>query len=404
MKTKDGTKKIIYLDAASGISGDMFLGALSDICLALDRSFSLEALIGKIGLDGASLSVTPDNRGGISGLKVDVHSHEHHPRRHLSDILGMLNAGNLPPLALTKASEAFTLLAEAEAGVHGTTADEVHFHEVGAVDSIIDITGAMLLMDWLGWPEVISSPVNVGSGIVKSAHGVLPVPAPATAELLRGMKIFSSGEPMERTTPTGALLVRLLVGEDGFRGLPAGRMICAGTGLGSKDTADMPNVLRAILLEPDAERTSGRFGRDETSLIEANIDDMTPQDFSHVTEKLLSMGALDVWRENILMKKSRLAVKLCCLCQNGDTERLGEAMLLETTTLGVRVTQARRLFLERSIEDVATSLGRLRVKSASLDGRTVKKTPEYDDLLRISTEKNMPLPVVRRIIEREIYE
>jgi uncharacterized protein (TIGR00299 family) protein len=401
MKTPAGGKRIIYLGAAAGISGDMFLGALTDAASALDRDFSLEELIGKIKLGGYELSVRRDKRGGLSGVKVDVHTREHHPHRRLSDIREILESGDLPFRARERAVFAFTLLAETEAKVHGTTPEEVHFHEVGAVDAIIDIAGAMLLMEFLGWPEAVSSPVNVGAGMVKCAHGVLPVPAPATAELLKGLKIFSSGEPMERTTPTGALILKVLVGEGGFRDLPSGRLICVGAGLGSKDTRDIPNVLRVALLETDKD-AAGRFGSDEPSLVEANIDDMNPQDFAPVVEKLLASGALDVWRENILMKKNRQAVKLCCLCREEDAKRFGETILRETTSLGVRITRTSRVFLDRSSEEVRTSLGSVRIKSALLDGRAIRKIPEYEDLLRISRERDIPMPELRRAIDREL--
>jgi uncharacterized protein (TIGR00299 family) protein len=270
------------------------------------------------------------------------------------------------------------------------------------VDSIVDITGAMLLMEHLGWPEIISSPVNVGSGTVECAHGVMPIPTPATTELLKGMKIFSAGDPVERTTPTGALLLRVLVGENGFRNLPEGVIMCAGIGLGSKDTRDIPNIIRATLFDAGGGASSRSFERDETLVIESNIDDMNPQDFSSVTEKLMASGALDVWRENILMKKNRQAVKLCCLCREEDAERFAMIMIRETTTLGVRISKVRRLFLSRSEQEVATSLGSIRLKKASFDGQIIRQIPEYEDLLRLSREKNIPLPELRRTIDKEI--
>jgi uncharacterized protein (TIGR00299 family) protein len=401
VNTEKNKRKIIFLNAAAGISGDMLLGALTDIASTLDDGFDLGELVKNIKLDGCSVSVRRDKRAGISGLKIDVHSHEHHPHRGLSDILKILESGDLPRKALDKTISAFTLLAEAEAKVHGVTPEEIHFHEVGAVDAIVDITGAMLLMDRLGWPEVISSPVNVGSGTVKCAHGVLPIPGPAAAELLRGMKIFSSGEPMERTTPTGALLLRVLAGRDGFRDLPPGRVICSGVGLGSRDTQDIPNALSAILIEAETGE-SGKFMRDAPSMVEANIDDMNPQDFAPVVEELLVRGAMDVWCENILMKKGRPAVKFCCLCKLEDAERFGEHIIRHTTTLGVRITNTSRIFLERSTGETDTSLGKAMVKSAFLGKEEIRRTPEFDDLLRISREKNIPLPELRKIIGREI--
>jgi uncharacterized protein (TIGR00299 family) protein len=420
IKDISGTRKILYINCAAGISGDMFLGALAEIASSLDDDFSLERLFKKIGLfetGEAAIAIKKESRGGIAGIKVDVtapeHPHDHaHGAHHghcegrnrnLGSILEMLERSDLPPEARDKSALAFRLLAEAEARVHGVTPEEIHFHEVGAADSITDIVGAMLLMDHLMWPEVISSPVNVGSGTVKCAHGILPVPAPATVELLKGMKIFSSGVPIERTTPTGALLLRTLADEEGFRDLPAGRLLCAGSGLGSKDTPDIPNALTVMLIEPDGSET-GRFCRDEPSLVEANIDDMNPQDFARAADKLMEQGALDVWRENILMKKGRLAVKLCCLCRSQDADSFAETMLTETTTLGARITKNRRLFFKRQMSEAKTSLGTIRVKNALLDGKPFKKIPEYDDILKAADENGLPLWAARKTIERETGE
>jgi uncharacterized protein (TIGR00299 family) protein len=296
------------------------------------------------------------------------------------------------------AVRAFELLAEAEGKIHGISPEEVHFHEVGAVDSIADITGAMIMMEHLGWPRVMSSPVNVGSGTVKCAHGILPVPAPATAKLLEGLAIFSAGSPMERTTPTGALILRMLAGPDGFAPLPEGRIICSAFGLGGRDTPDMPNALRAILFEPSGGEAAGRFVREEPSLLEANIDDMNTQDFALAMERLLEHGALDAWCENILMKKGRPAVKLCCLAKRGDEERMAEVMMRETTTIGVRIIGTKRLALERSVEKKTTPLGEVAYKSVVLDGEVLRSVPEYDDILAIARAKNLPIREVREAV------
>ncbi|MDR3279726.1 MAG: nickel pincer cofactor biosynthesis protein LarC [Synergistaceae bacterium] len=388
---------IIYLDANSGISGDMFLGAMTDIATRLDPAFDLLGLLSRVALSGWELAVARGKRAGIEGLKIDIHAHECHPRRHLADILDILEASDISGDVRRRASEAFTMLAEAEAKVHGTTPEEIHFHEVGAVDSIIDIAGAMLIAERLGWPEILSSPVNVGSGAVKCAHGILPVPAPATAILLEGLRIFSGGEPMERTTPTGALILKSLVGAGGFRPLPEGSIICAGVGLGGRDTPDLPNVLRALLFSP-SRAGRGRFERDEPMLLEANIDDMNPQDFALAMERLLGDGALDAWCENIMMKKGRPAVKLCCLAARGDEARIAETMMRETTTIGVRMTETRRLFMRRSAETRATPLGDVRFKFVSMGDEPLRGVPEYEDLLKIAREKSMTIGDVRRVI------
>jgi uncharacterized protein (DUF111 family) len=256
----------------------------------------------------------------------------------------------------------------------------------------------MLIMDWLGWPETLCSPVNVGSGTVKCAHGILPVPAPATALLLRGLPVFSAGAPMERTTPTGALLLRVLVGENGFRPLPEGRIICAAAGLGERDTPEMPNALTALLAEPVSGVPDGGFSRENIMLLEANIDDMNPQDFSPAAERLFSAGALDVWCANILMKKGRPAVKFCCLARQGEEERLAEVVARETTTIGVRIIGTRRLALERSVSARATPFGDVRFKSVSLRGETLRSVPEYDDIRKIAEERGIPMLSVRNAL------
>ncbi|GHV31476.1 UPF0272 protein [Synergistales bacterium] len=397
-KTSSGTLTL-YLDASAGISGDMLLGALFDLFRQEDGERGISEIFSGVALEGFDVSARDDKRGGMAGVKVDITSREHHhPHRHLSHILKIISQSSVSDDVKARSAAAFRLLAEAEAKVHGLPAEEVHFHEVGAVDSIADIIGTMLLMERLGWPNVRSSPVNVGSGTVRCAHGVLPVPAPATAELLRGVKICSIGEPAERTTPTGALLLRELAGEDGAGSIPEGRILRIGTGLGSRDTRDMPNALRAALMETAANSRAG-FGRDEPSLIEANIDDMNPQDFAHAMSRLLENGALDAWCENILMKKGRPAVKLCCLGRAGDADRLAEIFIRETTTLGVRITNTRRIFAERSIDEVKTPLGNVRFKSAIIDGEVIRRAPEYDDILRIADEKNIPLPDARHIAD-----
>jgi uncharacterized protein (TIGR00299 family) protein len=380
---------------------------MTDVALKLDPEFDLGALLAVISIDEYDLSVARARRASLSGLRVEVRPRAHggaahHHHRTLPDIMDILLASGISEDARRRAGDAFALLAGAEGAVHGISPDEVHFHEVGAVDSIVDIVGAMLLMERLGWPRILSSPVNVGSGTVRCEHGVLPVPAPATALLLEGCEVYSAGDPAERTTPTGALLLKVLVGRDGFGDMPRGRIIHTGTGLGGRDTPDMPNVLRAMLIEPaDGGEPSGRFVCDSVSLLESNIDDMNPQDFSLAVERLFSGGALDVWCENVLMKKGRPAVKLCCLVGGGEEERFAEIMLRETTTIGVRVTSAGRFTLRRAAGEFQASCGGVRWKSVSLDGQALRRSFEYDDLLDIARAKNMPMREVREIIRRE---
>ena len=400
--------KTLYLDCYAGIAGDMFIGALLNLVpnpeIIKDEIKKIHALEP----DEYKIVIEHTTRNGIAGLNFDVlmkhehhheheHGHEHH-HRHLSDIEAMITGSDLSQRVKRETIRAFSMLAEAEAHVHGTTPDKIHFHEVGAVDSIIDISGAFILMEILGWPRVICSPVNIGSGTVQCAHGILPVPAPAAEYLLRDIPVFSAGAPMERTTPTGALLVRIL--SDAFGNMPSGRIKASGFGFGNREGEDMPNALRAVMLESSGE-IEGLI-RERLSLLECNIDDMNPQDFEPVCGKLFDLGALDVWIENVLMKKSRPGVKLCCLCRPEDCVKMSRLILINTTSQGVRLKEYDRLRLNWRIEESETSLGKVRVKVTELDGDVVRKVPEYEDVKALAVHHNLPMWDVRSLILREI--
>ena len=384
--------QLLYLDCLSGISGDMFLGALLEL---LPLEFDLTGTLSAIAIKGYYVEVAREKRGGMAGTKVRVRSDEHE-HRHLSDILEILKGSALSDQVRGFAEKAFSLLAEAEARVHGTTVEEIHFHEVGAVDSIIDVVGACLLLEQLGWPRVIASAVNIGSGTVECAHGVMPVPAPATAELLKGLPVRVLGEPMERTTPTGAVLLRVFAQEYG--NIPDGMIRSIGVGLGERDS-DLPNILRVILLEKE----SALVERDACLLLEANLDDMNPQDCPPLMEILLDAGARDVWFQPIYMKKGRPAQLLACLAHPDDEKKLTELILRHSTTLGVRCSpRYHRGLLERSIEEISTSWGMVRVKSAYMGNEVLRCVPEFEDLKRISKERNIPLPTLRAQLTAEI--
>ena len=391
-QNNDNAAQQLYLDCSSGISGDMFLGALLEL-LPLD--FDLTGTLSAIAIKGYYVEVAREKRGGMAGTKVRVRSDEHE-HRHLSDILEILKGSALSDQVRGFAEKAFSLLAEAEARVHGTTVEEIHFHEVGAVDSIIDVVGACLLLEQLGWPRVIASAVNIGSGTVECAHGVMPVPAPATAELLKGIPVRVLGEPMERTTPTGAVLLRVFAQEYG--NIPDGMIRSIGVGLGERDS-DLPNILRVILLEKE----SALVERDACLLLEANLDDMNPQDCPPLMEILLDAGARDVWFQPIYMKKGRPAQLLACLAHPDDEKKLTELILRHSTTLGVRCSpRYHRGLLERSIEEISTSWGMVRVKSAYMGNEVLRCVPEFEDLKRISKERNIPLPTLRAQLTAEI--
>lgn len=415
--------KTLYLDCYAGIAGDMFIGALLNL---VPHPEILKEGIGKIHAldpDEYKIIIEHTTRNGLTGINFDVkarhqhehdtheqehhhehadeyheHEHEHHNHRHLADIEAMITGSDLSQRVKREVIRAFSILADAEAHVHGTTPDKIHFHEVGAIDSIIDIAGAFILMEALDWPRVLCSLVNVGSGTVKCAHGVLPVPAPATEYLLRGLPVFSLGSPMERTTPTGALLVKILV--DGFSTIPAGKILASGFGFGNRESEDMPNALRALLLETGGE--VGGLISEKVILSECNIDDMNPQDYEMLTEKLFTAGALDVWTENIYMKKSRPGVKFCCLSRPEDAEKHAGLILKHSTSQGVRNRELDRLRLHWNIEEVNTSLGKIRVKVTELDGETVRKVPEYEDLKALALLHNVSMWEIRKMVMSEM--
>ena len=400
--------KTLYIDCFAGIAGDMFIGALLN--LVPDKNILVEGIKKITALEPSEYELVIEHsaKNGIAGINFDVHLHEHehehehhhHHHRHLADIEAMITSSVLPERVKVASLRAFSILAEAEAHVHGTTPDKIHFHEVGAVDSIIDIVGSFILIDALGWPRVLCSRINIGSGTVKCAHGILPVPAPATEHLLHGLPVYSAGSPMERTTPTGALLVKMLA--SGFCELPSGKIIASGYGLGNRESEDMPNALRVLMMESRESVDSGGLVHERITLIESNIDDMNPQDYEPVIEHMFASGGLDVWTENIAMKKSRPGVKLCCLCRNEDAEKLSRIILTETTSQGVRLKEYDRLRLKWRVDEVGTSLGTVRVKTTELDGETLRQIPEYEDVKALAEKYARPMQEIRQVILREI--
>jgi uncharacterized protein (TIGR00299 family) protein len=379
-------KRILYLDCFSGISGDMFLGAMLDLGLS-EEEFLNE--LNKLPLPDYEVIIKKSIKGGITGTDVTVKTHEHHPHRGLKQIYEIIDSSEIKPEVKELSKKAFYRLAAVEGGIHGKSPEEIHFHEVGAVDSIIDIVGACILIDILKPDKVYASPVNVGSGTVKCAHGILPIPAPATMSLLKGMPIYSGDEQGEFTTPTGALLLSMFV--DQFDSMPSAIPEKTGYGLGKSDRKS-PNVLRVVLLKEYCNDVQASdFEQDKVVVLEANIDDMNPELYDSVFESLFQKGALDVFLTPIIMKKGRPAVKLTCLCFQDKKNLLAEAILKETTSLGVRETEANRTKLYREIKEIKTTLGNLKVKIAKIRDENIRVTPEYDDLKRIAKEKGIPL-------------
>ena len=376
---------LAYFDCFSGISGDMTLGALVDAGLSVDL---LKAELAKLPVDGYTLAAERVKSKGLRGtlVRVDLDPSISQPHRHLADVLGIIQASALPDYVKATSSAVFRKLAEAEARVHGVGVEEVHFHEVGAVDAIVDVVGAVVGLAALGVEKAYASPLPTGSGTVQTAHGLLPVPAPATLELLRGAgaPLRPSPAQTELVTPTGAAILATLAE---FR-QPALRLRAVGHGFGRKDLP-WANCLRLWLGEPLA----AGVDRDEISVLEANLDDTTPELLGAAMGRLFEAGALDVYFTPIQMKKNRPGVKLSVLGPPELEDALAATMLRETTTLGVRVARARRLKARRWQQEVATPWGPVRVKVKAFEGQ-VTAAPEYDDCLRLASAAGVPVAEV----------
>jgi pyridinium-3,5-bisthiocarboxylic acid mononucleotide nickel chelatase len=377
--------KICYLDAFSGISGDMTVGALIDagadsgaVVLALDQLGT-----------GAKFTIEKTKRCGITASKFRVIGGKATGHRHLKNILELIDTSALPGSVKQAASAVFQRLGEAEAKVHDISIDKVHFHEVGAVDSISDIVGACLALHLLGIDKIYCSQVNVGSGTVNTEHGILPVPAPATARLLQGHPIYSRGPAMELTTPTGAAFVAALA--ESFGAMPPMRVKSIGYGAGDRDFSEHANVVRVMVGEP-----SGALESTTVSVIEANIDDASPQVVAYAIEKLLEAGALDAVVIPAQMKKGRAGMLVQVIAAPEKREELIAVMFRETTTLGVRFNSAERRVQPREWIEVLTKHGIVRVK-ASQEGFA----PEYEDARRVAAESGIPL---KQVLAETCYE
>jgi uncharacterized protein (TIGR00299 family) protein len=380
--------RIAYFDCFSGISGDMVLGALVEAGADLR---AIETELRKLGLEGWSISAEKVKRGAIFATHVKVESSEGHHHRGLSIILGRIDKAGLAPRAAERARRIFTRLAEAEAKVHNMPVEEVHFHEVGAVDSIVDIVGAAVGFELLGIDEFACSALDVGAGQVKTTHGLLPVPAPATVELLRGAPMYTSGVARELVTPTGAAIATTL--STRYAQIPEMTLKAVGYGAGSADFAEKANVLR-ILVGENATSQSGEHWDAPVSVIETNLDDMSPQIYGYLVERALAAGALDVFSTSVQMKKNRPGVLLTILCDPSHTARLIDLVFRETTTIGVRTYDVRRKVLDREVVRVETQFGEVRMKISRMNGSVLNATPEYDDCQRLAAEKGIPLKQV----------
>jgi hypothetical protein len=376
---------LAYFDCFSGISGDMTLGALVDAGVSID---GLRGELAKLDLPGYEIKADKVQRSGIAATKVHVVVDQHNQQtRHLSDILAVIDSSTLSPSIKEKSSRIFKRLADAEAKVHGTTPDKIHFHEIGAVDAIVDIVGAVIGIELLGVSRIAASAINVGSGTVQTSHGLLPVPAPATAELLRGIPVYQSAAAFELATPTGAAIISTL--GSSFGPLPPMKVGRIAYGAGDRDVPDRPNVLRLMLGEQAA-----AYEEDSSVLIETNIDDMNPQVYDYLTDKLMQQGAQDAYLTPIIMKKGRPAVLLSVLTDTSRTDRLIDAIFRETTSIGVRVQEVGRKKLSREIREIDTTYGTIRIKISRRGEEILTVTPEYEDCKKIAEEKRVPLKTV----------
>lgn len=380
--------KIAYFDCFSGVSGDMALGAL--LACGADEAAFRSALAG-LAVPGYDLKIERVTRGGLAATDVDValREHEQGHGRHLSDIAALLEHSTLSDGVRRKALAVFERLADAEAKIHGATRDEIHFHEVGAVDAIVDIVGVCLLLQMLGVERVALSALPCGHGTITCAHGVLPVPAPATLELLAGFPVYPIDIRGELVTPTGAALLTTLAGPHSAGPMPAMRVLTSGFGAGKKQfDPNRPNLLRVVLgeTEESTDRTPQTI-----AVLETNVDDQNPEGFDLLMERLLAAGALDVFFAPIQMKKNRPATLVTALCPLEKTEDLADLLFRESGTFGIRVREQKRLTLTRSWETVATEYGPIQVKVGTWQGEEMTASPEYEDCKQAALTHGVPL-------------
>ncbi len=381
--------KIAYFDCPSGASGDMILGALVDAGVSLD---SLGAELAKLPLVGYRLAAREVTKGAFRATKVDVEvdARAHDRQRSLPEILSLLDGSRLPDRVKAGARRIFARLGEAEARVHGTTVDEVHFHDVGAVDAIVDVTGAVAGLHLLGVEAVHVSALPLGGGMVEGPHGKIPVPGPGTAELLKGFPLFDNGVRAELVTPTGAAILTTLAGSAGS--MPRMTVERVGYGAGSMELP-IPNLLRCFV----GEATADPEGQESIVQIETTIDDMSPQLYEPLVDRLLEAGALDVFLTPVIMKRSRPGVVLTAIAEPSRVGELSTILFEESTTIGVRWTDYRRTRLARELVTLPTAYGPVQFKLSKLRGKLVTVTPEFAEVSLIAREKGLP---VREVLEQ----
>ena len=387
--------KTLYFDCFAGASGDMILGAL--VAAGVNPQ-ELKAQLALLNVQGYAIEFETVNRSGISATYARVQTTPEHAHRHLSDILKIIYDSRLAESVKDRAAKIFSRLAEAEARVHNEPIEKVHFHEVGALDAIIDVVGAAICFDLLGIEHFVSSALHVGSGMVEMDHGRFPVPPPAVTELLKGAPFYSTEVKGELLTPTGAAIITTVCSEYGA--LPQLKLEHTGYGAGTREYEKFPNVLRVLIGETgDAQHHETRLW-----MLETNVDDMSPQVFGHVMERAFELGALDCYFTPIQMKKNRPGVLLSVLCREDEREKLLDLLFSETTTLGIRSYQVNRRALERRTVRVETQYGPIDVKVAALNGHIVKQMPEYEQCRQAARNANVPLRVVEEAARNAFAE
>ena len=410
--------RILYFDCFAGAAGDMILGALLDAGLPFDE---LKRALGSLAVDGIDVSLDRVVKTGITAVKFRVHEvHDvhsvhnvhsahpvHHAHHHLKAIFAAIDRSALSESAKARAVKMFRRLGEAEAAIHNTTLDKVHLHEVGAIDSIIDIVGAAFAMEWFKPEQVIVSPINVGGGMVHAAHGVFPVPAPATLALLKDAPVYSSGVQMETLTPTGALILTEYA--TSFGPVPAMTIDRIGYGAGDRDMKETPNVIRVVLgtrtavSEAEAAHAGGA-GSHRVAVLECEIDDMNPQIFGVLMDRLYAAGALEVFYAAVQMKKNRPGTLMTIVCTPDDRRRMTELVFRESTTIGIRHQELSRECLEREMVTVATGVGPVRFKVARRDGQVLNAQPEFEDLAKLSAERGIPVKELQALAQKAWLE
>ena len=382
--------QVLYFDCFAGAAGDMILGALVDAGVPFE---ALQQALGSLAVGGCEVTADRVVKHGLTAIKFRVHEPaaagpgsgaEAHPHFHLSEIRDAIDRSALSVAGKARANRLFTRLAEAEAAIHGSTTERVHLHEVGALDSIIDIVGAVFALEYLAPDRIVVSPMNVGGGMVRSAHGVFPVPAPATLRLLGDAPVYSSGLPFELLTPTGALVLTDYA--TSFGPLPAMRVGRIGYGAGDRDLPDVPNVLRVVVGEMDDAAPAMRV-----AVLACEIDDMNPQIFGVLMDRLYARGALEVYYQPVQMKKNRPGTLMTIVCRPGDRRVLTDLVFRETTTIGVRHQEMDRECLEREFVAVPTPWGEVRIKVARQAGRVLNAQPEFDDVARLAAAHDVPI-------------